>query len=152
MPATTSEPFSREFEEAGAYYAAVAAAQQEVYAAYPPARGEWRLSYRQGLFTSGGKTLHQSPLGSFGTDASWLWAWANEQTHPPGSERLARALWLRAFGERHRIAELVTPRLELAGFPDPAAAAWRLAMLGSGRCGRAAWRPRRCPRARGRSS
>lgn len=36
------------------------------------------------------------------------------------------------IGERHRIAELVTPRLELAGFPDPAAAAWRLGMLGLG--------------------
>ncbi|WP_346012543.1 DUF6882 domain-containing protein [Streptomyces sp. SID3343] len=132
MPLKPNDVFSRTFEDAGAYYAAAALEQQAAYARYQPAGGAWTLNYDTSLLRIGEVTVHQSPLGSLGYDGSWLWAWANERTHSPGVPRLASATWLRAFGERNRIYEFAEPRLELDGFPDPLAAAERLATVALG--------------------
>ncbi|MET4923597.1 hypothetical protein P3L51_14710 [Streptomyces sp. PSRA5] len=134
-PVQPNDRFSRMFEEAGAHYAAGAVEQLGVYERYQPVGGAWLLSDEVSTLRVGDVTVHQSPLGSLGHDGSWLWAWANERTHPPGSSRLTLANWLREFGERNQIYEFVTPRLELAGFPDPELAARRLALLSLGALG-----------------
>lgn len=72
--------------------------------------------------------MRQSPLGSLGTDGSWLWAWANHGTHPVGSRRRALSLRLRDFGEAHEVYEFVEPLLALRTFPAAVAAAERLAL------------------------
>ncbi|MFF2191012.1 DUF6882 domain-containing protein [Streptomyces sp. NPDC058155] len=135
MPVQPNDRFSRMFEEAGAHYAAGAVEQLGVYARHQPVGGAWALDYEASTLRIGEVTVHQSPLGSLGHDGSWLWAWANESTHPPGSGRLTLANWLRDFGERNQIYEFVTPRLELAEFPDPEEAARRLALLSLGALG-----------------
>ncbi|MFC8829576.1 DUF6882 domain-containing protein [Streptomyces sp. NPDC057137] len=124
-PVQTDDRFSRMFKEAGAHYAAGAVEQLGVYERHQPVGGAWSLSDETSLLRVGEVTVHQSPLGSLGYDGSWLWAWVNERTHPPGSPRLSLANWLREFGERNQIHEFVTPRLELADFPDPELAARR---------------------------
>ncbi|MFC8078094.1 DUF6882 domain-containing protein [Streptomyces sp. NPDC057307] len=134
-PVQPDDRFSRMFEEAGAHYAAGAVEQLAVYERHQPLGGDWLLSDEASTLRIGEVTVHQSPLGSLGFDGSWLWAWANEPTHPPGSPRLTLANWLREFGERNQIYEFVTPRLELAGFPDPGLAARRLALVSLGALG-----------------
>ncbi|WP_329033563.1 hypothetical protein OIE71_14040 [Streptomyces sp. NBC_01725] len=123
------------FEQAGAHYAAGAVEQLGVYERHQPVGGAWALDHEAGTLRIGEVTVHQSPPGSLGNDGSWLWAWANERTHPPGSSRLTLAEWLRDFGERNQIYEFVTPRLELAEFPEPERAAWRLASVSLGALG-----------------
>ncbi|NEA53387.1 hypothetical protein G3I60_04220 [Streptomyces sp. SID13666] len=132
MPLKPDDVFSRAFEDAGAYYAAAALEQQATYTRYQPPGGAWSLSYDTSMLRIGEVTVHQSPLGSLGHDGSWLWAWGNERTHPPGVSRLGLAVWLRDFGERNGIYEFVEPRLELAAFADPLAAAERLATVALG--------------------
>ncbi|WP_330175248.1 hypothetical protein OG875_18005 [Streptomyces sp. NBC_01498] len=131
-PRQPADRFSRRFEEVGAQIGAGAVAQAGVCERYQPPGGTWSLDYGAGLLRVGEVTVHQSPLGSLGHDGSWLWAWANEGTHPPGSPRLTLAEWLREFGERHQVHELAAPRLELAEFPDPLSAARRLALVALG--------------------
>lgn len=135
MPTRPDDRFSRMFEQAGAHYALGAVEQLGVYERHQPVGGAWSLDYEASTLRISEVTVHQSPLGSLGHDGSWLWAWANERTHPPGSRRLTLADWLRDFGERNQIYEFVTPRLELAGFADPEQAARKLALLGLGALG-----------------
>jgi hypothetical protein len=132
MPMMPDGVFSRAFEDAGAYYAAAALEQQAIYRRYQPVGGAWSLSYDTSMLRIGEVSVHQSPLGSLGYDGSWLWAWGNERTHPPGVPRLSLAVWLREFGERNGIYEFVEPRLELAAFADPVGAAERLATVALG--------------------
>jgi hypothetical protein len=132
MPSKPEAVFSRAFEDAGAYFSAAALEQQAACARYQPAGGAWSLNYETGVLRIGEVSVRQSPLGSLGHDGSWLWAWANESTHPPGVARLASAVSLRDFGERNRIYEFVAPRLELARFAVPRAAAERLALVAVG--------------------
>nr|WP_164251376.1 DUF6882 domain-containing protein [Streptomyces sp. S4.7] len=91
MPVQPDGRFSRMFEQAGAHYAAGAVEQLGVYERHQPVGGAWALDYEAGTPRIGEVTVHQSPLGSLGNDGSWLWAWANERTDPPGSSRLTLA-------------------------------------------------------------
>ncbi|MDA8371935.1 MAG: hypothetical protein M0026_18990 [Nocardiopsaceae bacterium] len=123
--------FSPGLERLGAAHAAVALEQVPVFNEYQP-MGDWHVDVEKSTFRQGDITVRMAPLGTFGTDGSWLWAWANEYMHPPGSPRLAPALALRDIGERHGIPELVTPRLELSEFTDPRFAAERLSLTAMG--------------------
>ncbi|GAB3477393.1 DUF6882 domain-containing protein [Nocardiopsis coralliicola] len=134
MSAPAAEPvrwFSPVLERMGARYAAWTFDQTDVYNAFHP-MAEWWIDVPNSLFRQGDITVSIAPLGSFGTDGSWLWAWANEPMHPPGSERLATSLELRAIGEQHGAPELTSPRLELAGYADPRLAAERLMQVCAG--------------------
>lgn len=123
--------FSEQFERCGARHAAVVAAQLEAYNDFHPS-AEWQVDLSEGRFTMGGKTIDVHGLGSFGTDGSWLWAWANEPTFPPGSKVLTSCLRVREIGQRLGIPEFVTPRLELGDFSDPRMAAERIAWAAMG--------------------
>ncbi|MUL41265.1 hypothetical protein FZ103_08755 [Streptomonospora sp. PA3] len=123
--------FSPGLERMGAAYAGWAMEQTEVYNAYQPP-DEWHVDIEASTFRQGAVTVRMAPLGTFGTDSSWVWAWANTYMHPPGSPRLAASLDLRRLGEEHGIPELVEPRLELAGFADPRMAAERLCLAATG--------------------
>jgi hypothetical protein len=77
-------------------------------------------------------------LGSAATGPrSWLWSWANPSGFSPAASALAG--WLRAFGEKHGIAEFTTaeqPFAELPGAPEDAAeAAWMLVDAAKAACG-----------------
>lgn len=47
---------------------------------------------------------------------SWLWSWANPSGFAQDLTDLAR--WLRGFGERHGVADLVRPEVPFAELPD----------------------------------
>ncbi|GAA3760776.1 hypothetical protein HDA32_005690 [Spinactinospora alkalitolerans] len=126
--------FGPGLEELGAAHVAVAMEQVPVFNDYQP-MGDWHVDVEKSTFRQGDVTVGMAPLGTFGTDGSWLWAWANEHMHPPGSPRLAPVLALRNIGERHDIPELVTPRLELSEFADPRMAAERLSIAAMGALG-----------------
>ncbi|TQN28533.1 hypothetical protein FHX37_3878 [Haloactinospora alba] len=122
--------FSAHLEYFGAMYAAWTLEQLELYNAHhPPA--DWSVDVEEGLFRQGGTTVRVAPLGTLGTDGSWVWAWANEHMHPPGSSRLSAARILYDFGEKG-IPELATPRLELTEFADAGTAAERLLLAVTG--------------------
>lgn len=123
--------FSPELERLGATYAAWALEQTEVFNDYQPV-GDWHLDVEAATFRQGAVTVRMAPLGTFGTDGSWVWAWANPHMHPPGSERLAASLELHRIGDQHGITELVTPRLELSEFAEPGMAAERLYVAATG--------------------
>lgn len=129
----TSSTFSQTFRQVGSYHAAAAWEQLKTYEEYQrPQAGRWYLDFEASTWLSDGKTVHQSPIGSLGTDNSWLWAWANHGTHPVGSRRRALSLRLQEFGEAHEVYEFVTPRLALDTFPAPVPAAERLALTAMG--------------------
>lgn len=121
---------SPHLEHFGAMYAAWTLEQLELYNTHhPPA--EWSVNVDEGLFRVGGAAVRVAPLGTLGTDGSWLWAWANEHMHPPGSPRLSASYKLYEFGQKG-IPELTTPRLELTEFADPGTAAKRLFLAVTG--------------------
>ncbi|PSK95440.1 hypothetical protein CLV63_115100 [Murinocardiopsis flavida] len=130
----TREWFGPGLERLGAAYAAVVLEQVPVFNEHQP-MGDWHVDVNASTFRQGDVTVSMAPLGTFGTDGSWLWAWANEHMHPPGSPRLAPVLALRDLGDRDGIPELVTPRLELAEFADPRRAAERLSLAAMGALG-----------------
>ncbi|MBV2364033.1 DUF6882 domain-containing protein [Streptomonospora nanhaiensis] len=123
--------FSPAMERAGAAYSAWAAEQTETYNTHHPT-GDWHVDVEASTFRQGDKTVRVAPLGTFGTDGSWVWAWANPHMHPPGSPRLAASIALREFGQQYDIPELVTPRLEFGDFADPRMAAERLCLAATG--------------------
>ncbi|GAB3210798.1 DUF6882 domain-containing protein [Marinactinospora thermotolerans] len=131
QPTTGRQWFGPRLEALGAAHAAVALEQLPHFNDHLP-DGDWQVDVEASVFTQGGVDVHMAPLGTFGTDGSWLWAWANPHMHPPGSARLAASLALREIGERDDIPELVTPRLELAEFTDPRMAAERLCLTAMG--------------------
>ncbi|MGP3974103.1 DUF6882 domain-containing protein [Streptomyces sp. 8N114] len=133
MPMPVTSQFSQTFHQVGSYYAASAWEQLKTYEEYQrPLAGRWYLDFEASTWLSDGKTVHQAPIGSLGTDNSWLWAWANNRTHPLGSERRELSLQLQRFGEKHEVYEFVEPRLELDSFPAPIPAAERLALTAMG--------------------
>ncbi|PRY00970.1 DUF6882 domain-containing protein [Allonocardiopsis opalescens] len=123
--------FGPRLEWLGACHAATVPVQVETYNSYQPA-ADWNVNLIEGTLRQGAVTVRVSPLGSLGTDASWLWAWANEQTFPPDSPGAVASRRLREIGERIGAPELTTPRLELAEFADPRLAAERLMMAAMG--------------------
>lgn len=132
MPVVSSR-FSKMFEQVGSYYAAAAWEQLKTYEEYQrPREGQWLLDHEAGTWLSDGRTVHQSSIGFLGTDNSWLWTWADHDTHPVGSRRRELSLRLLDFGERHEVYEFVEPRLELGSFADPGSAAERLALTAMG--------------------
>jgi hypothetical protein len=68
---------------------------------------------------------------------SWLWSWANESGFAPAATGLAESL--RAFGQKHGIAEFATAELPFArlpGAPEEAGeAAWTLVNAAKAACG-----------------
>ncbi|GAA1756125.1 DUF6882 domain-containing protein [Streptomonospora arabica] len=123
--------FSPGLERMGAACAAWAIEQTEAYNAYHPA-AEWHVDIEACTFRQGSVTVRMAPLGTFGTDGSWVWAWANPHMHPPGSERLSLSLDLHRIGEEYGIPELVAPRLELSEFADARMALERLLLVSTG--------------------
>ncbi|MBB4933464.1 hypothetical protein F4561_004284 [Lipingzhangella halophila] len=119
------EWFSPALERLGAAHAAVAVEQTGVYNEFHPI-ADWNVDVEASTFRQGDITVQMVPMGTLGTDGSWVWAWANPHMHPPGSARLGASLWLRDLGEREDIPELVTPRLELSEFADARMASERL--------------------------
>jgi hypothetical protein len=67
-------------------------------------------------------------------DHSWLWAWANAQSDLPPAV-LHAASWLREYGQRSAVAELVEPTFSL-----DRADGHQLALLASGLTGRCYYR------------
>ncbi|RNL80631.1 DUF6882 domain-containing protein [Halostreptopolyspora alba] len=124
-PQPPREWFSPALERLGAAHAAVALEQTDVYNEFHPV-GDWFVDMESSTFRQGDITVQMVPMGTLGTDGSWVWAWANPPMHPPGSARLGASLWLRDLGGREEIPELVTPRLELSEFTDARVAAERL--------------------------
>ncbi len=131
---TRREWFSAALERLGAAHAAVALEQAGVYNEFHPV-ADWHVDMEAGTFRQGDITVQIVPMGTLGTDGSWVWAWANPNMHPPGSARLGASLWLRDLGEREGIPELVTPRLELAEFSDARVASERLLIACTGALG-----------------
>ena len=130
----TDQPrlFSRPLEFVGARRAAVVAEQLEVYRTFQPVADDTYFNYPERIFRSAGITLRTSPLGTFEADGSWLWAWANEDTSPAGSQERELSLRLRQIGERIGAPELVSPRLDLGAFANPRMMAERLAVIAMG--------------------
>ncbi|QBI56674.1 DUF6882 domain-containing protein [Streptomonospora litoralis] len=131
---TAPEPrqwFSVALERMGATYAAWALEQIELYNEHHPV-DDWHVDVEASTFRQGSVTVRMAPLGTFGTDGSWMWAWANTHMNPPGSQRLAASLELRRIGEQYDVPELVTPRLELSEFADARMVAERLLVAATG--------------------
>jgi hypothetical protein len=123
-----SQGFSPEFQAYGAWVAAVAIHQQDLFNdalgdGHQHANLDTRtLTGDRGVLS--GVTL----LGSFShSDHSWLWAWANPH-FGPADPASAATLTIRDFGERYGITEFITDSPDLSGFPQPAQAAATLAI------------------------
>ena len=137
---SASADFSPEFQAYGAWVAAAAIQQQDLFndvvgtdslAANLDAR---TLTGERGVLTG------VSLLGSFShLDNTWLWGWANPGFGPDAPGVVATRP-IRDFGDRHGITEFTAESPDLNGFPDPSQAAITLAITaGSVLSGRGVW-------------
>jgi hypothetical protein len=114
--------------------AASALARQTAFADFLGERG-WGVDLGAGAVTFGPDL--RFPIQLLGTeselDRTWLWAWANEQSIPPGLLRAAE--WLREYGLHNQIQELTQANLLLDH-----ADGHLLAMLSAGLTGRCYYR------------
>jgi hypothetical protein len=97
---------------------------------------DWRVDIPAGMASFG--TDLSYPIQLLGTesehDRSWLWAWANTQSNLPAGV-LQAAGWLREYGQRSAVAELVE-----ATFSLDRADGHQLALLAAGLTGRCYYR------------
>src|SRR6266545_4298795 len=116
------------------YCAASALARQTAFADFLGERG-WGVDIAAGTVTFGHDLRFQiQVLGTESeVDRTWLWAWANPQSIPPGLLRAAE--WLRDYGLRNQIQELSQASLSLDH-----ADGHLLAMLAAGVTGRCYYR------------
>lgn len=100
---------------------------------------DWHFDLITGLLSFGNKYhWHTQLLGTESEESgTWLWAWANSQSHIP-DHLLEACRTLKAYGEQHGIPELTTPQLPLDQIDGH-----RIALLASGICEANAYY--RCP-------
>ncbi|NUS00631.1 MAG: hypothetical protein HOV67_35860 [Kribbellaceae bacterium] len=135
-----SADFSPEFSAYGAWIAAAAIQQQDLFNevvgpdSLQADLNERTLSSERGVLS--GITL----LGSFSeVDRTWLWGWANPG-FGPGAPAVAPTSAIREFGARHGITEFTSESPDLSGFAEPDQAAIMLAITaGTVLGGRGVW-------------
>ncbi|MFF0342897.1 DUF6882 domain-containing protein [Kribbella sp. NPDC004875] len=137
---SASADFSPEFQAYGAWIAAAAIQQQDLFNEVVGTDSLQADLDARTLTGDRGVLGRVSLLGSFSElDHTWLWGWAN-----PGfgaeAPAVAPTAAIRAFGEQHRIAEFTTDSPDLSGFPQPEQAAITLAITaGAVLGGRGVW-------------
>ncbi|MFG1910006.1 DUF6882 domain-containing protein [Kribbella sp. NPDC048928] len=132
--------FSPEFQAYGAWIAAAAIQQQDLFnEVVGPDSLQADLNART-LSSDRGVLGDISLLGSFSElDGTWLWGWGNPGFGPEAAA-VAPTLVIREFGERHGISEFTTESPDLSGFEQPAQAAIMLAITaGTVLGGRGVW-------------
>ncbi|MFF0267753.1 DUF6882 domain-containing protein [Kribbella sp. NPDC004536] len=135
-----STEFSAGFQAYGAWIAAAAIQQQDLFNevvgpdSLQADLNERTLSSERGVLS--GITL----LGSFSElDGTWLWGWANPG-FGPDAPAVAPTGAIREFGERHGITEFTAESPDLSGFEQPGQAATMLAITaGTVLGGRGVW-------------
>jgi hypothetical protein len=123
------------FQELFAQHVAAAMARQLALADLLGDR-DWQIDMSAGVVTFGSDL--RFPIQLLGSeshrDGTWLWAWATNQSNlPPALLQLCG--WLRDFGVRNGVPELIEP-----GFPLERADGHRLALVASGLTGRPYYR------------
>lgn len=116
-PVTRLSEFSEAFNIAGNRHAAWVGEQIEAFLAFLP-EGDWSVDHVSRRYFQSGRDFLVDGLGTLSPTGIWTWAWADPGTWGRDTAITEQSRRLRAVGDRDRIAELVTPALDISDLAD----------------------------------